>query len=70
MRCDPFSITALDSTDVDMGFCMATTGMTQGAQPDMPVEEDVDCLEDGKAESMEDDQDPEVLLLVWFIVYY
>ncbi|XP_012696639.1 guanine nucleotide-binding protein-like 3-like protein [Clupea harengus] len=53
------ALAALDSTDVDMGFCMATTGMTQGAQPDMPVEEDVDCLEDGKAESMEDDQDPE-----------
>lgn len=61
-----FSIIALDSTDVDMGFCMVTSGMTQGTQlpVDMPVEDD-EGLEDSesvdKAELMEDDQDPEVL---------
>lgn len=46
-----------------MGFCMETTGMTQGGQGEPPsdlamVEESVE--EPDETESMEDDQDPEV----------
>ncbi|XP_029006709.1 guanine nucleotide-binding protein-like 3-like protein [Betta splendens] len=51
--------------DVQMGFCMETTGMTQGGQSQgvCYLEMDRGCLEDtalkGETESMEDDQDPE-----------
>ncbi|XP_041945369.1 guanine nucleotide-binding protein-like 3-like protein isoform X1 [Alosa sapidissima] len=56
------ALAALDPTEVEMGFCMATSGMTQGTQLDMPVEDGEgleDCESVNKAESMEDDQDPE-----------
>lgn len=49
-----------------MGFCMETTGMTQGGQGEPPsdlamVEESVEEPElKDETESMEDDQDPEV----------
>ncbi|KAL2091305.1 hypothetical protein ACEWY4_013568 [Coilia grayii] len=57
------ALAVLDSTVPDMGFCMTTSGMTQGAQLDMLVEDDVKSVEQeeslGKAELMEEDQDPE-----------
>ncbi|KAG7999343.1 Red-sensitive opsin [Nibea albiflora] len=51
--------------DVQMGFCMETTGMTQGGQGEPPsglamVEESLEEPElKDETESMEDDQDPE-----------
>lgn len=71
MLCDLSSIIALDSTDIDMGFCMVTSGMTQGTQLDMAVGEN-EGLEDGesvdKTELMEDDQDTEVLQQKCFLL--
>lgn len=49
------------TSDVQMGFCMATSGMTQGGQGDEQMEEpsrDPD-LQD-TAESMDADEDAEV----------
>lgn len=53
-------------TDIQMGFCMATTGMTQGGQDEPPsdLEMVAGSLEEpefkDETESMEDEQDPEV----------
>lgn len=52
--------------DVQMGFCMETTGMTQGAQSEPPsgLEMESGPVEEpqlkNETECMEDDQDPEV----------
>lgn len=47
-----------------MGFCMETTGMTQGSQGEPPFDLEKGSMENpdfkGEAESMEDDQDTEV----------
>lgn len=54
-------------TDVQMGFCMATAGMTQGGQEEPPCDLEMeggalDGVESkDETESMDDDQDPEVL---------
>ena len=52
--------------DIQMGFCMETTGMTQGGQDEPPsdLEMVAGSLEEpefkDETESMEDEQDPEV----------
>ncbi|XP_021425423.2 guanine nucleotide-binding protein-like 3-like protein [Oncorhynchus mykiss] len=52
-------------TDVQMGFCMATAGMTQGGQEEPPCDLEMeggalDGVESkDETESMDDDQDPE-----------
>lgn len=55
-----------------MGFCMATSGMTQGDQEEPPCDLEMEggTLEDvelkDKSESMDDDQDHEVLQCFYF----
>lgn len=57
-----FSLLESSCPDVQMGFCMEITGMTQGSQGE-PYS-DLGMLEEAKfkdeTESMEDEQDPEV----------
>lgn len=63
-----FFFCVLDSScpEVQMGFCMETTGMTQGGQSEAPSDLEMErgSVEEtdlkGETESMEDDQDPEV----------
>ncbi|CAB1353483.1 unnamed protein product [Coregonus sp. 'balchen'] len=57
-------------TDVQMGFCMATAGMTQGGQEEPPCDLEMEggALDEveskDETESMDDDQDPEDILNV------
>lgn len=54
----------LESAAVQMGFCMETTGMTQGLQAETHCAFAMDSVEDSElrdeTESMDDDQDREV----------
>lgn len=57
-----FSLSESSCLDVQMGFCMETTGMTQGSQGE--TYSDLGTLEEpefkDETESMENEQDPEV----------
>lgn len=59
-------VTETSCPDIHMGFCIETTGLTQGGQGEACADLDMAgaCLEEpglkDEAESMEDEQDPEV----------
>lgn len=53
-------------TDVQMGFCMESGGMTQGGQGEAHADFEPHLKED--VESMEDGQDPEVQIVHCFLI--
>lgn len=61
-----YGVAETSCPDIQMGFCMETTGLTQGGQGDTCSDLDMAgaCLEEpglkDEPESMEDEQDPEV----------
>lgn len=56
-----FCVSETMCPDVQMGFCMETTGMTQGGQGEAHTDLESDLKDE--AESMEDEQDPEVCIV-------